>query len=89
MELLFPLPPFQISYIMHFLFHYFGLTCFLYLWGQLFFQRDSLLKFASVRCTKDSKPSYCLACLFSLVEQVTNFTKPDMYNLLNNLGFLI
>lgn len=37
--------------------------------SKLFFQRDSLLKFASVRCTKDSKPSYCLACLFSLVEQ--------------------
>ncbi|KAJ4706882.1 NAC domain-containing protein 8 [Melia azedarach] len=37
--------------------------------SKLFFQRNSLLKFASVRGTKDSKPSYCLACLFSLVEQ--------------------
>lgn len=64
---------------------------FFILWRQLFSQRDSLLKFPSVRCTKDSKPSYCLACLFSLVEQVTSFTKPDIYiyNLLNNLCFLI
>ncbi|GAY43734.1 hypothetical protein CUMW_076760 [Citrus unshiu] len=37
--------------------------------SKLFSQRDSLLKSPSVRCTKDSKPSYCLACLFSLVEQ--------------------
>ncbi|GAV76694.1 hypothetical protein CFOL_v3_20167 [Cephalotus follicularis] len=29
----------------------------------------SLLKFAPMRCTNATKPSYCLACLFSLVEQ--------------------
>lgn len=69
----------------------FWINMFFILWGQLFSQRDSLLKSPSVRCTKDSKPSYCLACLFSLVEQVTSFTKPDIYiyNLLNNLCFLI
>ncbi|KAK2652512.1 hypothetical protein Ddye_012368 [Dipteronia dyeriana] len=36
---------------------------------KIFFQRESLLKFAPIRCTKGLKPSYCLACLFSLVEQ--------------------
>ncbi|XVF31660.1 hypothetical protein REPUB_Repub17cG0010500 [Reevesia pubescens] len=36
---------------------------------KLFSQRSPLLKFASIRCAKGSKPSYCLACLFSLVEQ--------------------
>ncbi|XP_065848942.1 uncharacterized protein [Euphorbia lathyris] len=37
--------------------------------SKIFHQRDSLLKFAPFRCTKGSKPSYCLPCLFSLVEQ--------------------
>ncbi|KAJ0043322.1 hypothetical protein Pint_18563 [Pistacia integerrima] len=37
--------------------------------AKLFFQRNSMLKFAPIRCAKGSKPSYCLACLFSLVEQ--------------------
>ncbi|XVE72237.1 hypothetical protein DITRI_Ditri11bG0023300 [Diplodiscus trichospermus] len=36
---------------------------------KLFSQRTPLLKFAAVGCTKGSKPSYCFACLFSLVEQ--------------------
>ncbi|XVF71387.1 hypothetical protein PTKIN_Ptkin12aG0033600 [Pterospermum kingtungense] len=36
---------------------------------KLLCQRVPLLKFATIRCTKGSKPSYCLACLFSLVEQ--------------------
>ncbi|OMO52670.1 hypothetical protein CCACVL1_29124 [Corchorus capsularis] len=36
---------------------------------KLFSQRSSLMKFAPLRCTKGSRPSYCLACLFSLVEQ--------------------
>ncbi|XWS47541.1 hypothetical protein CRYUN_Cryun14cG0161200 [Craigia yunnanensis] len=36
---------------------------------KLFFQCNSLLRFATVRCTKSSKPSYCVACLFSLVDQ--------------------
>ncbi|CAK9156036.1 unnamed protein product [Ilex paraguariensis] len=37
--------------------------------AKLFSQRHSLLKFASLRCPKDEKASYCLACLISLVEQ--------------------
>lgn len=37
--------------------------------SKIFFQRNSFLKFATFRCTKGTKPSYCLACLFSLVEQ--------------------
>ncbi|XP_044467479.1 uncharacterized protein LOC123197308 [Mangifera indica] len=37
--------------------------------AKLFFQRNCVLKFAPVRCAKGSKPSYCLGCLFSLVEQ--------------------
>ncbi|XP_038702147.1 uncharacterized protein LOC119998788 isoform X2 [Tripterygium wilfordii] len=37
--------------------------------SKLFFQRNSLLKFAPIQCTKGEKPSYCLDCLFSLVEQ--------------------
>ncbi|KAK4359981.1 hypothetical protein RND71_022210 [Anisodus tanguticus] len=32
-------------------------------------QRQSLLKLAPLQCTKGEKASYCLACLFSLVEQ--------------------
>ncbi|KAB2075043.1 hypothetical protein ES319_A07G193100v1 [Gossypium barbadense] len=36
---------------------------------KLFSQRSHFLKFSSIRCAKGSKPSYCLACLFSLVEQ--------------------
>ncbi|XP_021296670.1 uncharacterized protein LOC110425913 [Herrania umbratica] len=36
---------------------------------KLLSQRSCLLKFGPFRCTKGSKPSYCLACLFSLVEQ--------------------
>ncbi|KAK6279893.1 hypothetical protein POUND7_020160 [Theobroma cacao] len=36
---------------------------------KLLSQRSSLLKFAPFRCTKGPKPTYCLACLFSLVEQ--------------------
>ncbi|GMQ05768.1 hypothetical protein CsSME_00050659 [Camellia sinensis var. sinensis] len=35
----------------------------------LFSQRQSLLKFAPMQCTKGEKASYCLACLISLVEQ--------------------
>lgn len=38
--------------------------------GQLFLQRQSFFKLATIRCTKDSRASYCLACLISLVEQV-------------------
>ncbi|GMI69018.1 hypothetical protein HRI_000571100 [Hibiscus trionum] len=37
--------------------------------AKLFSQRSHFFKFASIRCTKGQKPSYCLACLFSLVEQ--------------------
>lgn len=37
--------------------------------SQLFSQRSSLLKLPPVRCNKAEKASYCLACLFSLVEQ--------------------
>ncbi|XP_022727740.1 uncharacterized protein LOC111283439 isoform X2 [Durio zibethinus] len=36
---------------------------------KLFSQPSSLLRFATLRCSKGSKPSYCVACLFSLVEQ--------------------
>ncbi|XP_039029674.1 uncharacterized protein LOC120163942 [Hibiscus syriacus] len=36
---------------------------------KLFSQRSHLFKFASIRCPKGPRPSYCLACLFSLVEQ--------------------
>ncbi|CAL5437709.1 unnamed protein product [Camellia sinensis] len=37
--------------------------------NRLFSQRQSLLKFAPMQCTKGEKASYCLACLISLVEQ--------------------
>ncbi|WCJ25204.1 hypothetical protein M5689_007108 [Euphorbia peplus] len=37
--------------------------------SKIFLQRDSLLKLAPLRGTKASRPSYCLPCLFSLVEQ--------------------
>ncbi|OIT22599.1 PREDICTED: uncharacterized protein LOC109217389 [Nicotiana attenuata] len=37
--------------------------------SKLFSQRQSLLKLAPLQCTKGEKASYCLACLFSLVEQ--------------------
>ncbi|KAJ4833868.1 hypothetical protein Tsubulata_039778 [Turnera subulata] len=37
--------------------------------SKIFFNRSSLLKLAPLRCSKGTKPSYCLACLFSLVEQ--------------------
>ncbi|CAN1351609.1 hypothetical protein LINPERPRIM_LOCUS42562 [Linum perenne] len=37
--------------------------------SKLFSQRNSLLKLAPVRSANPSKPSYCLGCLFSLVEQ--------------------
>ncbi|KAK6154131.1 hypothetical protein DH2020_013770 [Rehmannia glutinosa] len=36
---------------------------------KLFSQRESLLKFGPLRCAKGEKASYCLECLFSLVEQ--------------------
>ncbi|XP_009792878.1 uncharacterized protein [Nicotiana sylvestris] len=37
--------------------------------SKLFSQRQSLLKLAPLQSTKGEKASYCLACLFSLVEQ--------------------
>ncbi|GAA0158030.1 hypothetical protein LIER_15158 [Lithospermum erythrorhizon] len=37
--------------------------------SQLFSHRSSLLKFPPLRCNKGEKVSYCLACLFSLVDQ--------------------
>ncbi|XP_027178854.1 uncharacterized protein LOC113777839 [Coffea eugenioides] len=37
--------------------------------SKLFSQRSSLLKLAPLRCAKGDKATYCLACLFSLVEQ--------------------
>nr|XP_011468111.1 PREDICTED: uncharacterized protein LOC101296909 [Fragaria vesca subsp. vesca] len=37
--------------------------------SKLFSQSQSFLKFAPIRCTKESRASYCLASLFSLVEQ--------------------
>ncbi|XP_030511518.1 uncharacterized protein LOC115725838 isoform X3 [Rhodamnia argentea] len=37
--------------------------------SKLFSQRQSFLKFAPMRGSKDAKISYCLACLLSLVEQ--------------------
>lgn len=37
--------------------------------SKLLFQRSSLLKLAPIQCAKASRPSYCLECLFSLVEQ--------------------
>ncbi|XP_024183116.1 uncharacterized protein LOC112188264 isoform X1 [Rosa chinensis] len=37
--------------------------------SKLFSQRQSFFKFAPIRCTKESRASYCLACLISLVEQ--------------------
>ncbi|KAE8021959.1 hypothetical protein FH972_007804 [Carpinus fangiana] len=37
--------------------------------SKLFSQRESFLKFPSARCAKDARANYCLACLFSLVEQ--------------------
>ncbi|XAR58146.1 hypothetical protein NMG60_11026544 [Bertholletia excelsa] len=37
--------------------------------SKLFTQRQSFLKFAPIHCMKGEKPSYCLACLVSLVEQ--------------------
>ena len=40
---------------------------------QLFSQRHSFMKFPSIRCMKSSRVSYCLACLVSLIEQVTSF----------------
>ncbi|XP_042016780.1 uncharacterized protein LOC121764816 isoform X2 [Salvia splendens] len=36
---------------------------------KLFSQRESLLKYGPVRCSKGERVSYCLECLFSLVEQ--------------------
>ncbi|XP_039021048.1 uncharacterized protein LOC120153119 isoform X2 [Hibiscus syriacus] len=36
---------------------------------KLFAQRSQLFKFTSIRCPKGPRPSYCLTCLFSLVEQ--------------------
>ncbi|GAB4827289.1 hypothetical protein Ancab_034178 [Ancistrocladus abbreviatus] len=36
---------------------------------QLFSHRQSFLKFPPIRCSKDSKASYCLSCLLSLIEQ--------------------
>ncbi|KAL0423201.1 UNVERIFIED_CONTAM: hypothetical protein Sradi_0854900 [Sesamum radiatum] len=36
---------------------------------KLFSQRASLLKFGPLRCARGEKASYCLECLFSLVEQ--------------------
>ncbi|KAK2990743.1 hypothetical protein RJ640_003811 [Escallonia rubra] len=36
---------------------------------KLFSQRQSLLKFAPIRCTKGERATYCLASLISLVEQ--------------------
>uniref|UniRef100_A0A6N2N763 Uncharacterized protein n=1 Tax=Salix viminalis TaxID=40686 RepID=A0A6N2N763_SALVM len=38
--------------------------------SKLLFQRSSLLKLAPIQCAKASRPSYCLECLFSLVEQL-------------------
>lgn len=46
------------------------LQCFLKLYVQLFSQRHSLIKLATLKGTKGEKISYCLACLISLVEQV-------------------
>ncbi|XP_011085839.1 uncharacterized protein LOC105167716 isoform X2 [Sesamum indicum] len=37
--------------------------------SKLFSQRASLLKFSPLRCARGEKASYCLECLFSLVEQ--------------------
>ncbi|KZV30116.1 hypothetical protein F511_19659 [Dorcoceras hygrometricum] len=37
--------------------------------SKIFMQRESFLKFGPLRCGKGEKASYCLACLFSLVEQ--------------------
>ncbi|KAF5480019.1 hypothetical protein F2P56_000795 [Juglans regia] len=37
--------------------------------SKIFSQRESCLKFAPIRCAKGARSSYCLACLFSLVEQ--------------------
>ncbi|XP_050229067.1 uncharacterized protein LOC126678206 isoform X2 [Mercurialis annua] len=37
--------------------------------SKIFFHQSSFLKFGILKCTKGTKPSYCLACLFSLVEQ--------------------
>ncbi|XP_073060753.1 uncharacterized protein [Primulina eburnea] len=37
--------------------------------SKLFTQRESLLRLGPLRCGKGEKASYCLACLFSLVEQ--------------------
>ncbi|KAF9664085.1 hypothetical protein SADUNF_Sadunf17G0119500 [Salix dunnii] len=37
--------------------------------SKLIFQRSSLIKLAPIQCAKASRPSYCLGCLFSLVEQ--------------------
>ncbi|KAH6796919.1 hypothetical protein C2S52_021473 [Perilla frutescens var. hirtella] len=36
---------------------------------KLFSQREPLLKFGPLRCSRGEKASYCLECLFSLVEQ--------------------
>ncbi|KAL3838701.1 hypothetical protein ACJIZ3_023292 [Penstemon smallii] len=37
--------------------------------GKLFSQREPMLKLGSLRCNKGEKATYCLECLFSLVEQ--------------------
>ncbi|CAI9111360.1 OLC1v1011569C1 [Oldenlandia corymbosa var. corymbosa] len=37
--------------------------------SKIFSQPASLLKLSTLRCSKGEKASYCLACLFSLVEQ--------------------
>lgn len=37
---------------------------------KIFSQRQSLFKFAPIRCARGEKASYCLSCLVALVEQV-------------------
>ncbi|KAG8373482.1 hypothetical protein BUALT_Bualt11G0028800 [Buddleja alternifolia] len=37
--------------------------------GKLFSRRETFLKFGPIQCTKGERASYCLECLFSLVEQ--------------------
>ncbi|XP_010549859.1 PREDICTED: uncharacterized protein LOC104820908 [Tarenaya hassleriana] len=37
--------------------------------SQLFFKRETCTKLLPLRCTKSSRSSYCLTCLFALVEQ--------------------
>lgn len=41
---------------------------------QIFSQQQSLFKFAPIRCGRGEKTTYCLACLISLVEQVSSFS---------------